>query len=467
MISSRIGKPVIMGQAKQVSLHNLVFGRRIAFHVRQWQKEGKAMRNKLMTTTLLTSILVALLFVTAGHVSAQQPSMISDLTVEADRSDYVGPCPRDIHLTGKFQVNEAGLGLASVQFVHSDGILENGALLINDKRVYTFEVNLRRTNSWSEVVFLRVTVSLSAGPQQFDSSRITIKGNCRFAQIVNPTERVAVLPTRATGHFRVTLTGFTVNQQTLEGPTSIDGAGDEVFVMVNSAEVGPANIIFGPLESRQSLRYGDTSGLGSHTIPRILHAGRASDTGGLQTNDAYPPPGVEAETWPSADAATRARLIPMVLWDGYLRRGAPLPNAAIIIPTIWENDNNEEVLNIWNRQVDTYLRRLASTSGGLFTGEASRKLLVRTDTVLSTIPQVLYFDRPIGMEGDTFNPLAAVRLPATFVPAVMFLTYDNAEEAASGTSNSGGRGVVEITYRDGRNYGAGSYTIFLLVERLR
>jgi hypothetical protein len=166
--------------------------------------KGKAMRNKLMTTTLLTSILLAPLFVTAGHSSGRQLDMISDLTVAADRSDYVGPCPREIHLKGKFQVNEAGLGLASVQFVHSDGIVENGALLINDKREYTFEANLRRTNSWSEVVFLRVTVSLSTGPKQFDSSRIAIKGDCRFAQAVNPTERVAVAVTRDTGHFRVT-----------------------------------------------------------------------------------------------------------------------------------------------------------------------------------------------------------------------------------------------------------------------
>jgi|GEM_PF-3164811 len=422
-----------------------------------------------MRTTLLTSILLALLFVTAGHASGEQLDMISDLTVEADRSDYIGPCPRDVHLKGTFKVNEAGLGVASVQFVHSDGSAqESRRLPVNDKRVYTFEVDLRHTNSWSDLVFLRVTLSLPAGLKEFDSSRIAIKGDCRFAQAVRPTERVNVLVTRDGGHFRVTLTGFAVNQQTLEGPTSTDGAGDEVFAMVNSVEVGPNNIIFGPLESLQSLRYGDTSGLGSNTIPRILHAGRASHTGGLRTEDAYPLPGVPAERLPSADAATRARLIPMVLWDGYLRRGAPLPNAVLIIPTIWENDNNPEVLNIWNIQVNTYLRRLASTSGRLFTGEASPKLLVRTDTVLSTIPQVIDFDRPIGIEGDTFNPLAALRLPATFVPAVMFLTFDNAEAAASGTSNSssGLRGVVEIKYQDGSNYGAGSYTIFLLVERL-
>jgi hypothetical protein len=49
----------------------------------------------------------------------------------------------------------------------------------------------------------------------------------------------------------------------------------------------------------------------------------------------------------------------------------------------------------------------------------------------------------------------------------MFLTYDSAV-AAAGTSHtsSGGQGVIEITYTDNHNYGDGSYTLFLLVERL-
>jgi hypothetical protein len=47
---------------------------------------------------------------------------------------------------------------------------------------------------------------------------------------------------------------------------------------------------------------------------------------------------------------------------------------------------------------------------------------------------------------------------------VLTLTFDSAQDAANSTSR--GRGVVEITYRDGQSYGPGCYTIFLLVERL-
>jgi hypothetical protein len=68
------------------------------------------------------------------------------------------------------------------------------------------------------------------------------------------------------------------------------------------------------------------------------------------------------------------------------------------------------------------------------------------------------------MDGDTFNPLAATPNPATFIPAVMLLTFGSAESAANRTTQ--GRGVVEITYRDGHNFGEGSYTIFLRVDRL-
>jgi len=422
------------------------------------------MRNKLMRTSLLTPTLLALLLVTAGSVFGQD--MISNVTVAVDYPDYTGPCPKDIHLRGKFQVNEARLGVASVQFMHSNGFSGHRDPLINDKRVYDLEVALRQTNSWSDVVFLRVTVSLPAGPKHFDSSRIAIKGQCRFAEVVPAT--VSPLVTPATGRFRVTLTGFLVNQQTLEGPFSIDGRGDEVFALVNSAELGPSNNILGPFESRMSVRYGDTEGRGSNTIPGTLRAGRASETtGGLLSGDPYPPRSGVIETLPHASPAIRARLIPMVLWQGELRRGGPNPNAAVIIPTIWENDNTPDVLNEWNRQVESYFRILAAMSNAAVTNRVRPPLIQQRDVVLSTPPNVIDFDHPLGIQGDTFNPLAPAPL-ATFIPAVMFLTYDSAEAAATGTSNSisRGRGVIEITYRDGHNYGDGSYTIFLLVERL-
>ncbi len=276
--------------------------------------------------------------------------------------------------------------------------------------------------------------------------------------------------------FRVTLTGFVVNHETTESVLSIDGAGDEVFALVNFAELWSSNNIFGALQRRQSLVYGDTNGRLTPVNPtRVLpelshpgyfgtvHAGSMSPTGGLKTGDRYPPASGPAMR-PSAPEAARARLIPMILWEGELRRGGQHPNAVVIIPTLWENDNVPDVLNIWNRQVDNWIRHFATTSAHFFLPRSRRPLVEQVDTVLSTVPQRNDFDRPIGMDGDAFNPGSASPAPATFIPAVMLLTFDSAQEAANSITQ--GRGVVEITYRDGQAFGPGSYTIFLRIDRL-
>src|SRR5229473_237977 len=78
--------------------------------------------------------------------------------------------------------------------------------------------------------------------------------------------------------FRVTLTGFRVNHDTVESVLSIDGAGDEVFALVNFAELWSSNNIFGALQRRQSLIYGDTSGRlipvnPTRVLPELSHPG--------------------------------------------------------------------------------------------------------------------------------------------------------------------------------------------------
>jgi hypothetical protein len=273
--------------------------------------------------------------------------------------------------------------------------------------------------------------------------------------------------------FRVTLTGFVVNHESFDSALQIDGAGDEVFMLVNFAEIWSSNRIFGALQRRQSVVYGDTSGRAAFNLfPGLdhpgyvgtVHAGSAGRTGGLRTGDRYPPPGEQAATRPGAPEAARARLIPMILWEGDLRRGGPQQNAVVILPTIWETDYQTDLLNIWNRQVDNWIRRFATNSSQFVNGTTRRPLVEQADIVLRDIPQRNDFDRPIGMDGDTYNPVSATPEPATFIPAVMLLTFSSAQAAADSTTQ--GRGVVEITYRDGQNYGQGSYTIFLRVDRL-
>jgi hypothetical protein len=196
----------------------------------------------------------------------------------------------------------------------------------------------------------------------------------------------------------------------------------------------------------------------------VIKAGMASNSGGLVDRDRVGTVGEMPPIPANANAATRARLIPMILWEGELRRGGPQPNAVVLLPTIWESDNVPDVLEIWHRQANNWIRHFAARSAQFVNGRSRRQLVAQVDTVLSTVPQRNDFDRPIGTDGDAFNPGSASPAPATFIPAVMLLTFDSAQEAANSIAH--GRGVVEITYRDGQAFGPGSYTIFLRIDRL-
>ncbi len=289
----------------------------------------------------------------------------------------------------------------------------------------------------------------------------------------NPTEE------ETRGRFRVTLTGFLVNHQTFDMVLERDGRGDEVYAMVNWAELAPTNRILGALRRRQSVNYGDTSGrpgpitliTGLDHLPPFwtIKAGSASrETGGLVTGDHYPAPFDHPGDPMGARPMDRGRFIPMVLWEGELRQGGRSPNAVVLLPTIWENDNITLMLNAWNRQVDTWIRHFAANSARYVRGTTPRTLIDQSETVLTWMPERNDYDRPVGTEGDTWNPLAADPFPATFRPAVMLLTFTSAQTASESTTNSSTmrRGAVDVRYRDGHNYGDGDYTMFLLVERL-
>src|SRR2546430_14649920 len=116
------------------------------------------------------------------------------------------------------------------------------------------------------------------------------------------------------GRFRVTLTGFVVNHETFDDALQRDGTGDEVFALVNSAEIWSSNRIFGALQNRQTLIYGDTSSHQTIFFPSLEHrgyrvqAGSAGRTGGFRTGDRYPPAAGSASTLAGAPADVRARL---------------------------------------------------------------------------------------------------------------------------------------------------------------
>lgn len=269
--------------------------------------------------------------------------------------------------------------------------------------------------------------------------------------------------------YRVIATGFVVNNGTTEGVILRDGRGDEVFVAANVAELSSANAIVGEPTVKKSVNYGDTDGradpvqvigIGLEHYPRYwtIQAGSGGANGGLLTGDRYPAAGQSPRDPSDATIATRGRFLPMILWEGDLRVGTN-PNAVLILPTIWESDDIDAMWTVWNTQANSFFRQFARSSSRYISGTTRRPVIEQVDTVLSTIPQRNDYDRPIGIDGDAFNPLSADPGPATFIPAAMLLKGDNAEEAVA-------HGVYEITYRDGTRFGPGSYTLSVRVERV-
>lgn len=138
----------------------------------------------------------------------------------------------------------------------------------------------------------------------------------------------------------------------------------------------------------------------------------------------------------------------------------------VILPTIWELDNDPIMLGHWqNRTRDRLNARSASL---FFTGFGSPLLTPFEDFPQRLIETVDHndFDHPIGIQGDAFIPFVPGN--ASFIPLRLLLTFDSAQAAAISTTNSStrGRGLVDVTYVDGERYGRGSYTLFLRVDRL-
>jgi hypothetical protein len=155
----------------------------------------------------------------------------------------------------------------------------------------------------------------------------------------------------------------------------------------------------------------------------------------------------------------------MILFQGELREG-PNANAVVMFPTIWELDNDQSpMLNAWHTRAPASIRLFAPTSPSLISRRVGSPIKTRVEVLRETVDRN-DFDRPVGMEGDSFSPFRAGT--AIFSPWRFFLIFSSAQAAANSTLNSstGLRGVVDIQYTDGPNYGPGSYTIFLQVERL-
>jgi hypothetical protein len=139
---------------------------------------------------------------------------------------------------------------------------------------------------------------------------------------------LALEPTpRYKGVYRVTVTGFRVNEETTDNPLEIDGKRDEVLVRAWANLYGPGGLIgSSAVESKvHGDRNADAWSLANSPAVRIK-AGSASALGGLRTGDVH-----------RAQPGTPPNTIsfPLMVWEGTLQEGE---NALVIVPTIWEVD---------------------------------------------------------------------------------------------------------------------------------
>ena len=132
------------------------------------------------------------------------------------------------------------------------------------------------------------------------------------------------------GRYRVSLTGFTVRAQSYDHPLQIDGKGDEIYLatQVMAFDTASAGLV---IDNRvlTSRVYGDVN-----RFSYRVRAGNAGPTGGLRTGDSYP----------ASTSGKGASAEPTVLWQGELVQGR---SAVVVVPTVWEWDDNMELFGNW------------------------------------------------------------------------------------------------------------------------
>ncbi|PYT09242.1 MAG: hypothetical protein DMF60_02950, partial [Acidobacteria bacterium] len=384
-------------------------------------------RLNLFATTLVFLVVISTDLV--PHSASAQLGRISNLTIEADRPNYVGGCPTTIRLTGKFLANEP-FGVVRYQFVHSDGTQSAiSQLTIDRKDGFTVEETLRKEASWNDTVFLRVFLPVPLrAPMPVDSNRIMVKGTCQEVRAAPRQATTSLGP--ATGRFRITLNGFTCNHQTAEvnNPLLRDGADDEVFLFTKSflieKRADGSGVNVSPPTRRRTPVIGDTS-----LFPDRTQGGSGrymGGNGGFRAGDSFPSSPEKRSTNPQAYG------LPQLIWEGELSRRQ---NGIVIIPMIWEWDGIYGLFQAWESAgLDQFSGVGELISDPNLTNQESAKVALRGEVVGQVWmngrgggvePQ----DRPIGMRSYNGD--------YRFRPEVLILTYDEALRMANQSQMNG------------------------------
>jgi hypothetical protein len=423
------------------------------------------MKIKSFISVSLLVLFGALLFA-ATRASASQDMRVTGAGLKVDEAQLSGPCPVMVKFTGYVTTN--GPGTVKYTFTRSDGATgpvyalefkEAGTQYVTTAWTLGDQTALPAYEGWQALKIL--------SPNTLESNRDTSGFSVRCESAgKNPTSGKPVLgqipssnsagqADRAT--FRVTLLGFVVNHETRDTLLETDGKRDEVYQV-------PVVLFFdrdSDLRTRTFRAFGPIHG-DTNNHPTYVQAGMTSDRGGLRTGDAFP----RTRPWEGRTPTGPGLGFPSVLFEGELR---PVQNAAVIIPTIWESDGNQELFTPY---MDAIARAIPTIRGGVahllsdpsLTPYDFRPMfgvafgLDETVTLDERIVNTQ--DRPVGMVRLVSSP---DRL--SFQPQVLVLTYEGARDAIA-RDNGFGPGVIEVRYDDQREL-EGGYSLYLKVERVR
>ena len=258
------------------------------------------------------------------------------------------------------------------------------------------------------------------------------------------------------GKFRVTLNGFTVNQETWDHAFEVDGKRDEVYIRYDTRLVNNEATTLLASNDRTSVM-GDTNG-----FPVRVLAGSASSLGGLRTGDSFP----TSTPWEQSGNLMFDRP-PIKLFEGTLTEGE---TGVAITPTIWEWDGGTDMFNSWGQLVADNGPEIAQAVANFINGPSVPGIPTNGDFIKTNLETGLpaLFQLSSGITGQAKDrPIGLTQAQGgyNFNSKSMVLTYETATLA---TQNDFGKGpgVLAIDFQDSADIGSGQYTAYIQIERV-
>ncbi len=263
--------------------------------------------------------------------------------------------------------------------------------------------------------------------------------------------------------YRITLTGFKCWEETIDNQLDLDGIGDEIYLVVDSAMIGPGGKVFG-ISRRRTVIYGDVA----HHEDR-LQAGSRSRTGGIGAGDLVP------ATNPYATTPSSNGKLPLLIGTFTAKEGSTL---VAICPSIWESDGSGA----------NYGRYADTVSSMWKSGWDDPALFQRANPPRTSWRNVELPKMQVDLSGDYPIGTLAMRTPTgvtyldkyTYQPKVLYFTQERLErETRPGQQITGPVGNVEVSIVDADQRGiydrhtgvttmfsTGRYTLYFMIERL-